>query len=339
MAADRDATARAHRAPSAVAQDAAPAYIFGLEVSGLAGLPASLDRPAVGCSRAVRIHVLGATEIAACWKAVAPRRLSERRLPDGRLVVAVDEDPGVAYRIEAPAFGVHLVSADGSEVLVPEPDCPDWYWQRLLFSQTLSIAAAVQGMGLFHASAVRVGDFAVGIAAPSGTGKTSTAAHLVAQGAEFFTDDVLALDLVGDRLTAFAGPEFFSIEEHEARAVAPERRERLGPMLGESIKQYFRPSVSQTSLPLGLFYLLERDPEADAVHVDPFDRLSVGAVLASGFVPQIRPEHRLVAHLELCGRMATGERIHRVRVPPRGSAAAVAAVLMEDIERRLARLV
>jgi hypothetical protein len=285
-----------------------PVYMFGLQVHGLAGLPASHDPPQVGRSHAVAIHVVDPAEIAARWQLSEPRRILERRLPDGRLVVAVDEDPGVAFRIEAPAFGIHMVSADGSNAWVSSPEQPDWYSQRLLFSQTLPIAATLQGVGLFHASAVRVRGRAVGITAPSGTGKTSTAAHLVAQGAEFVTDDVLALDLEDEGVIAYAGPEFFSIEAHEVGAVAASRRERLGVLLGESVKQHFRPTVSQTSLPLGLLYLLERDAEAEAVRVDDFDGSIITTLLASAFIPHLSPDQRLVKHLELCGQMASAGR-------------------------------
>ena len=113
------------------------------------------------------------------------------------------------------------------------------------------------------------------------------------------------------------------------------RRERLGVLLGESVKQHFRPTVSQTSLPLGLLYLLERDAEAEAVRVDDFDGSIIAALLASAFIPHLSPGQRLVTHLELCGQMASAGQIYRVRVPLRGSAAAVGMVLMEHARRRL----
>ena len=119
-------------------------------------------------------------------------------------MLAVDEDPGIGYRIDAPEVGVHLVSADGTEVFLPEPQGPDWFWQRLLFAQTLPIAATLQGLGLFHASAVRIGDHAVGVSgAVRSRARARPPTHLIAQGAEFFTDDVLALDVargLGDRV-------------------------------------------------------------------------------------------------------------------------------------------
>jgi hypothetical protein len=314
-----------------------PVYLYGLAVTGLADLPAARVPPQAGRARTVAVRIVGEATIRERWRAREPERILERRLADGRLVVAVDADPGVGYRVEAPAFGVHLVSVDGREVLLPEPRGPAWFWQRLLFAQTLPIAATLQGFGLFHASAVRIAGRAVAMSAQSGTGKSSTATHLVARGAEFFTDDVLALEVVDGRVHAFAGPEFFSIEGHEVDHVEPRRRERLGTPIGEDVKRYFRPSVAATSLPLGALYLLERDADVEAVQIESLDGSGTHALLATGFIPHLSPERRLMTHLELCGRMAGAGQVFRVRVPTPGSAAAVALVLREHVERQAER--
>jgi len=335
MGAESEPLGRASAPDPATATDDHSVYVFGLQVTGLPALSASPDPPRAGSPRAVTLWIVGEAEIAERWQPRKQRRIVERRLPDGRLVLAVDEDPAIGYRIEAPAFGIHLVSADGTEVLLPERQGPDWFWQRLLFSQTLPIAATLQGLALFHASAVRIADHAVGVSAPSGAGKSSTATHLIAQGAEFFTDDVLAMDVVQGAVLAFAGPQFSSVEEHEVRAVEPSRRERLGRLLGESSKQHRRPALSETSLPLGALYLLEGDAQVDEVHVEALDGSGTATLLASAFIPHLSTEERLMGHLELCGQMATAGQIYQARVPPGVSATAVATVLMNHAHRRL----
>jgi hypothetical protein len=311
-------------------------YVFGVKITGLPARLASPEPPRAGLPRAIAIRFVPTDEIEARWKHRTGQRLVDRRWPDGRLILAVDEDPHIGFRIDAPELGIHLVSADGTEVLLPEAHGPDWVWQRLLFAQTLPIAATLQGVGLFHASAVRIGDHAVAVSAPSGTGKSSTAVHLMAQGAEFFTDDVLAVDVVGGELLAFAGPQFANVEEHEVRAVEPTRREDLGRLLGESsTQQHLRPSISQTGLPLGALYLLERDDGIDKICVDELNGSGIATLLASAFIPHLSTEGRLAQHLELCGLMATSGRVHRLRAPLRGSAAAVATVVMDDAQWRL----
>ena len=250
------------------------------------------------------------------WGSPDARRIVDLRLPDGGLFLAIDEAPDIGYRVEAPEIGVHLVSGDGTEILLPEPRAPAWFWQRLLFGQTLPLAAALQGVSLFHASAVRIGDHVVAVSAPSGTGKSSTATHLVARGAEFFTDDVLATELVGGAVLAFAGPLFANVEDHELRAVGPAGRERLGALLGEGAKQHLRPTLSQTSLPLGVMYLLARDQEVSEVSRRPLRRVrafppSSGARSSPTWMSRVR----IIRHLELCGQMATAGQIYRVRAP------------------------
>ena len=319
----------------ATALKEASVYMFGVRVTGLPALPASPDPPRAGSARSVAIRVIGEVAIAERWDLRQARRIIDRRLSDGRLVLAVDESPGIGYRVEAPEVGVHLISADGSEVLLPESQDPDWFWQRLLFAQTLPIAATLQGLSLFHASAVRIGKHAVGVSAPSGTGKSSIATHLMAQGAGFFTDDVLAMDMDQGAVLAFAGPQFSNVEEHEVRAVESGRRRRLGRLLGASTKQHRRPALSRTSLPLGLLYLLERDGGAESVDIDALDRSGIATLLASAFIPHLTTDARLVGHLELCGQMASAGQIYRVRAPLHGSAAAVATVLMDHAQERL----
>jgi hypothetical protein len=174
------------------------------------------------------------------------------------------------------------------------------------------------------------------VSAPPGTGKSSTAAHLIAQGAEFFTDDVLALESIGGSVVAFAGPQFANVHESELDAVDPAKRERLGALLGASTKQHLQPPLSRTTLPLGVMYLLARDDEVSEIHVDPLDRLGTPTLLGSAFVAHLNAESRLLTHLELCGQMATAGQIYRVRAPLRGDAAAVATALLAHSRSKLA---
>ena len=318
------------------AAEKAPVYMFGVQVTGLPALPASPDPPRAGSARAVVLRVVAEAAIGKRWESRAARRIIDRRLPDGQLVLAVDEGPGIGYRVEAPEVGVHLISVDGTEVFLPEPQGPDWFWQRLLFAQTLPIAATLQGLSLFHASAVRIGNHAVGVSARSGTGKSSIAAHLIAQGAGFFTDDVLAMDMDQGAVLAFAGPQFSNIEEHEVRVVERGRRWRLGQLLGASTKQHRRPArdsdepAAWPAVPVGA-----RRRAPTAVDIDALDRSGITTLLASAFIPHLTTDARLVGHLELCGQMASAGQIYRVRAPLHGSAAAVATVLMDHAQRRL----
>jgi len=135
---------------------------------------------------------------------------------------------------------------------------------------------------------------------------------------------------------AFAGPQFSNVEEHEVSALDAGRRERLGALLGASDKQHRRPALAASSLPLGALYLLERDGESDEVRIDVLDGSGIGALLAGAFIPHLGTQRRLVGHLELCGQMVTAGRVFRVSAPLHGSAASVAAALMDHARGRAA---
>src|SRR5207248_1369448 len=130
---------------------------------------------------------------------------------NGRLWLAVDHHPELGYRIYAPRYGRHLVSSDGTRIVSALPNVAPWRWQRLLFAQALPLAATLQGLEALHASAVELGGKAFAFTAASGTGKTSLAMHLVARGATFLTDDVLAVEARVGALIAHPGASTLSV--------------------------------------------------------------------------------------------------------------------------------
>ena len=81
---------------------------------------------------------------------------------------------------------------------------------------------------MLHASAVVLDGAAVAFTAPSGTGKSTLAAHLVAAGASFLTDDVLALDDRNGVVEAHSGPARTSVSPAELRTMTPHDRALLG---------------------------------------------------------------------------------------------------------------
>jgi len=58
----------------------------------------------------------------------------------------------------------------------------------------LTVLLYQRGMLVLHGSAVRIGDRAIGVIAPSGTGKSSTAAALYNRGYKLLSDDAIALE-------------------------------------------------------------------------------------------------------------------------------------------------
>ena len=89
----------------------------------------------------------------------------------------------------------------------------------------LPFAALLQGLEVFHASAVVQGGEAIALLGPSRAGKTSLALELCARGASFLADDVLALETREDALFAHPGSPVAGVAlEHERGRRRPRSR-------------------------------------------------------------------------------------------------------------------
>lgn len=271
--------------------------------------------------------------LASRWPVGGARRLIERRWPSGALFLAVDEHPRYGFRIEAPGHGTHVVSPDGSTWAGAVVGEALQRWHELVYTQVLPTIAALQGLEPLHASAVAKGGDAYGVIAPSGIGKSSTAAHLVSLGAQFVSDDVLALELLGGRLVAHPGPRLVKLHEHEITAIAPAARPRLGTSWGESDgKLHLRPSGVEGPLALAGLLFLERTPGGDQVTVEPLTG-SVPRLLASAYAPHVSTPARLERQLDVFAAAHREAVLWRVLIPPQRSATDVAAALWPRLTR------
>jgi hypothetical protein len=139
---------------------------------------------------------------------------------------------GEPLAIEPGRAGDHLISygehpfhlsADLATLACSPPGEPDPGWQRALVDWVSYCAAAIAGIECLHAAALALARGAVAIAAPAGGGKTTLAAELVAGGARFLCDDVLALEPRDGEVLALPGPPFAGVSAAD-RGLA----ERLG---------------------------------------------------------------------------------------------------------------
>jgi hypothetical protein len=303
---------------------------FGLTVEAAAPVPGLTDAAGGTATRtATWVQDTEAREEEA-WQREA-RSLVDYRFLDGRPMMLVEHHPDGRYRVSAPGFGRHLVSPRGDQICSALPTGPGRRWQRLFFAQVLPLAATLQGLDLFHASAVAHAGRAVAFSAPSGTGKTSIAAHLVADGFEFVTDDVLALEISDGTVTAHPGPGFLGVAEVEVRKLSREGRRRLGPRIGRGDKAYFGVTPVAAPVPLAAVCFLAR---TGAHQLEVVEEAEAGPreLLGSSFLPHVRPPERLLNHLDVCAHIAASVRIVRVGVPD-GDARAAAAALAPHVRR------
>jgi len=289
-------------------------HALGLRVDdglGLRGLVPGGD----GLTRTLRVEA-GAVDDAPAGAV----RLVDERTADGTPYLSVDHADG--YRVEAPGFGVHHVSADGTRLVVAERGEARGARERLLYAQTLPLAAATQGVDVLHAAAVMAPDgTAIALTGRSGGGKSSLLAALIAAGARFLTDDVLAVELVGAEVRVHPGPRFASLDAEPAGSA-------LGPVLDRSDKLHFAPLGPTVPAPLGALWLLERPAPVARLTAEPLGPGAATVLLQSAFAAHALSPARLRSHLEVCGELERQGLARRLRVPDGIGPDAIAAALL-----------
>jgi hypothetical protein len=268
------------------------------------------------------------------WSNVGVARLVGSSAGEDRLM-SVDVDADGAYLVEAPGYGAHVVSADGLRITsVLEHDAP-WNWQRLFVAQALPLAATIRGLEPLHASAVNFGGEVIAISAPSGTGKTSIAMHLVARGAVLVTDDVLAVELTSSGVNVHPGARLLSAQSHELATIPADGRPRLGVVLDVGEKVYLRPLLDPEPRPLAALYLLTRQPEGDRPRIVEQAPANPRDLLAMTFFTYVTSRERLTRHLEFASRLAQQTRVFGVYVPRHVPAVQVASLVEEHASAEL----
>jgi hypothetical protein len=245
--------------------------------------------------------------------------------------MSVDHDPEVGYRIDVPWYGTHVVSSDGHEIRSALPTVSAWRWYKLLFGQVLPLAAALQGLPLFHASAVAIGDRVLGFVAGAGTGKSSVAMHLIAGGASFVTDDVMALEPVADGIRVHPGPGMASLDAAELRELSSYAAGIFGEVLGRSDKVQFAMTPVNRALPLSALFLLERSARVDRLQIlrDPME--DPGRLLGSSFISSVKVPAFLARHLDVCAGMTQAGLVFDVSIPLSIGAKEVAGAIAESV--------
>ena len=104
--------------------------------------------------------------------------------------------------------------------------------EHFVLDLVVPMALAQQGYPVIHAAAVGDGERAVLLCGPSGRGKSTTAAHLAANGWRVVSDDAVRLERVGTDL--FVHPSYASVRLHEGALT------QLGRPLddGRSVAEY-----------------------------------------------------------------------------------------------------
>ena len=307
---------------------------FGLDIESSFEAPGLL--PATGPPRGphLRMDLVPPEAIDGDWPAASATRVLEEHFDDGPPARTIDSHPEAGYRLYARHFGLARISRDGGRVLCAPPAGEPWSWQRFLVGRILPWAAVLRGRETFHASAVEIGGRAVAFVGATGAGKTSLAVQLVARGAGFVTDDVLALSLEGDMVRAHPGAGIASVRRAERDAMPRDRWAALGDVLGESEKTYVALPRAPDDLPLGALYFLAR---GDSSEPETLPALDPRLLLASTFVLGVQTPERLRTQLDVCAAVASDVPAFRLPVAPGVGAADLADIVGSHLEQVVAR--
>ena len=128
--------------------------------------------------------------------------------------ISIEISPGAAQTAPPASFdadagtGYHFHYWNGIEVAldctarqlsVQIPDSLDSAeGARLLLGPIMGLLLRLRGKLVLHASVININDRAIALLAPSGGGKSTTAAWMASEGYPVLSDDILCLDLTGD---------------------------------------------------------------------------------------------------------------------------------------------
>jgi hypothetical protein len=294
--------------------------VFGLDVWSETPLEVLADARAEHTGRMLDL-LLANPDKPPRWPATA-RRISEQLDEHGRPVVMIDHDESAGFLVHGPRYGSQLISADGSRLTV---NVFAHEWQRLLIAQTLPFAAALNGLEVFHASAVQLAGRTLALVGPSGSGKTSLALALCRLGAEFIADDVLAMEPRGERLLAHPGTPLAAVDHCGAgrarsrgRILAVNQRERLVALTPAS-------APSEVG---GVLFLSRR---AGVCRPEIAPLVSAGALLSATFNFVLDAPARLERLLEVCS-LAAARPVCRVTFDADADPDALASVIARWFE-------
>lgn len=306
---------------------------FGIELNADFGVPGLLESVGAGQvsrpgARRVELSLDAGARADVDWPAESAERTFELRASGGDPVFTIDHDAAAGYRVWIAGLGQCLIAPAGDRILCSPPRGRG-RWQ-LLIGQGLPIAAALQGLEVLHASAVRMGSTAAAFIAPSGTGKTSLALHLLAHGAVFLADDVVALEAAADALIVHPGIGLAHAPRTE-RASLDRARVGIRWPSHPGQKHHAQVSLARSPVPLGAAYFLERPADVEEIEIVPIDPPDPCLLLAATFVSHVPVAHRLITQLDVCSIIARTVPLFRVRTSLESSAERLADRIVRHV--------
>jgi hypothetical protein len=309
---------------------------FGLAIESEFAVEGWAESREIAGRPVVRMRLASRSDLLGDVRSEGTTVLVQQCDPAGQWQVQVRFHPHDGYLMNHSRLGLFHISPDREVVrCAPNPVAP-WRWQRYLVGQVLPLVSALRGLEPFHASAVTVEDAAIAVVGASGQGKSSLVAELSLLGAPFLSDDVLALQLVDDRLVAHPGASLLSLRWPTVQRLGFRKVAALGKRLGAD-EHGVRLGVDRQPdpVPLAALYLLEPARGEQSVYLDTAPKPDPRLLLGGTFISIVRSRERLVRQLDTCAAIASSVPVVSVRISPQADYAVVARRMLDDVAFRV----
>lgn len=187
-----------------------------------------------------------------------------------------------------------------------------------LLGHVLSFALLQQGVESLHATVVAVKDRGIAFVAPSGLGKSTLAATLLAAGHKLVTDDLLVLRRAGDELLAMPGVPRIKLFPTTAEGLLPEAR--AGAAMHHLTSKLVLPvpadSWAAAPVPLKAIYQLSPSEGAAGICIETLSgQEAYLALLANTFNRVVLAPERLRRQMAAYAKIANAIPVARLHYP------------------------
>lgn len=197
-----------------------------------------------------------------------------------------------------------LLVREGCEIVVdPEPGLDEGVLRPVILGPLFSMLLRQRGFLVLHASSVAIDSVAVAFMTHSGGGKSTMADAFHSRGYSLLTDDVMAIDLSGEKPMVI--PSFPQVKLLPDAATAIGHNLDSLPLLhhqSPKLAHQLSDGFLQTPLPLKHLYVLEMGTHPEIVPLNPQDSF-VELVRNSRAVTLLNAPEFSKDHLHQCSRL------------------------------------
>ncbi len=207
-------------------------------------------------------------------------------------------------------YGLFILK-EGREVLIQPSETQDLDQIRLYILGTiLTVLLYQRGILALHGSAVAIGDQVVGVIAPSGTGKSSTAAALYKKGHRLLSDDAVPIVLKDGGYWVYPGYPRLKISEEVAACLDYGEKHIIEkhPECGE-VSFDARHQFMGTALPLKQIYILEA---GEALDIQPCAQIDAMFGMMRNSLPTMWLQQHSPAQFKQCTEFAKSLPFYRM---------------------------